>query len=166
MRIRPATTSDLPAVRELFNALIPTTTIAWRDDPATASEMAEWFAEQVDADHPVLVAEADDEVVGYTSWSTFRGGWRFPGYQLTVEDTIHVDGRHHRQGIGRALLVALIDEARRRGVHVVVAGLDSDNHDSIALHRAVGFVEVARMPEVGRKFERWLDLVLMQHIVR
>ena len=136
MHIRPATTSDLPALRGLFNALIPTTTIAWRNELATSSEMADWLAEQAAADHPVLVADVDGEVVGYTSWSTFRGGWRFPGYQHTVEDTIHVDGRHHRQGIGRALLVALIAEARQRGVHVVVAGLDSDNHDSIALHRA------------------------------
>lgn len=166
MRIRPAATSDLPALRELFNALIPTTTIAWRDALATPSEMADWFKEQAAADQPVLVAEVDDHVVGYTSWCAFRGGSRFPGYQHTVEDTIHVDGRHHRQGIGRALLEALIEEARRRELHVIVAGLDSANHDSIALHRALGFVEVARMPQVGRKFERWLDLVLMQRIVR
>ena len=82
-----------------------------------------------------------------------------------MEDTIHVDGAHHRRGVGRALLGALIDEAPRRDVHVIVAGLDSANLASIELHRSMRFTEVARMPEVGRKFDRWLDLVLMQRIV-
>jgi L-amino acid N-acyltransferase YncA len=163
--VREAKPDDLPALRELFNALIPTATIAWREKPASSAEMERWFAEQQRADHPVLVAELDGRVVGYTSWSTFRGGPRFPGYRHTVEDTIHVDVAHHRRGIGRTLLGALIDEARRREVHVIVAGLDSANHASIQLHRAMGFAEVARMPEVGRKFDRWLDLVLMQRIV-
>jgi phosphinothricin acetyltransferase len=164
-RIRPATVDDLPALRRLFNALIPTTTVAWRDEAATPAEMAAWFTEQQDAHHPVFVAELDRDVVGYTCWTRFRGGPRFPGYRHTVEDTIHVDGAHHRRGIGRALLAALLAEAPRRDVHVIVAGLDSANLASIELHRSMGFTEVGRMPELGRKFDRWLDLVLMQRIL-
>jgi len=165
MRVREATTADGPAIRRLFNALIPTTTIAWRDDPMKPEEMAAWFDEQQLAGRPVLVAERDGAVVGYTTWSTFRGGPRLPGYQHTVELTIHVDGEVHRQGVGRMLLSALMDAARAADLHVMVAGIDSDNTPSIELHRAMGFTEVARMPEVGRKHGRWLDLVLMQHIL-
>lgn len=166
MRVREAANEDVPAIRDLFNALIPTTTVAWRDQPATPEETATWYERQTRAGRPVLIAELDRTVVGYTHWSTFRGGDRFPGYQHTVEHTIHVDRRHHGRGIGRRLLTALIDEARQRDVHVMVAGIDADNRQSIAFHQALGFTEVARMPEVGRKFDRWLDLVLMQRIVR
>lgn len=165
MHIRDATEADVAAIRHLYNALIPTTTIAWRDEPASEQEMHAWFAGQRDADHPVLVGEIDGEVVGYTAWTSFRGGGRFPGYRATVELTIHVDGGHHGRGVGRQLLAALIDVARERGIHVMVAGIDADNAASIALHEAMGFTEVARMPEVGRKFDRWLDLVLMQRIL-
>lgn len=162
---RPATLTDTTAIRDLFNALIPTTTIAWRDHLATPDEMRNWLIARQDAGDPVLVAETDGVVAAYACWARFRGGDMFPGYRHTVEHTIHVDGRYHGQGIGRSLLDALMDEAARRGVHVMVAGVDSDNVASIDYHRSMGFAEVGRMPEVGRKFDRWLDLVLMQRIM-
>lgn len=162
MLVRDATPADIPAIRDLYNALIDTTTIAWRDDPATTEEMEAWLAERQRLDHPVFVADIDGDVVGYTCWSTFRS---FPGYRHTAELTIHVRGDLHGRGIGKTLLDALVDEARRRGIHVLVAGIDADNEASIEFHRALGFTEVARMPEVGRKFDRWLDLVLVQRII-
>jgi phosphinothricin acetyltransferase len=160
--VRAATDADLPAIRDLFNALIETTTIAWRDDLATSDEMEMWFADRRRLGHPVFVAEIDGVVVGYTCWSAFRG---FPGYRHTAELTVHVRVDNHRQGIGRRLLTELIAEAERRGVHVLVAGIDAANDASIALHGALGFREVARLPEVGAKFGRWLDLVLMHRII-
>jgi len=166
MRVREAIRADVPALGDLFNALILTTTVAWRDQVATSEEMFTWFRAQRRAGLPVLVAEHDGNVVGYACWSSFRGGDRFPGYRHTVEHTVHVDELHHGCGVGRTLLTALIEEARRRKVHVMVAGIDADNDGSIAFHRALGFIESARMPEVGRKFDRWLDLVLMQLVVR
>ncbi len=166
LRVRDAVEADLPAIGHLFNVLIPTATVAWRDHLADEAEMEAWYGDQRAEGFPVLVAELEGEVVGYTCWGRFRGGPRFPGYRHTVELTLHVDGAHHRRGIGRTLLAALVDEARRRGdVHVLVAGIDGDNEGSLALHRAMGFEEVARMPEVGRKHGRWLDLVLVQRIV-
>jgi phosphinothricin acetyltransferase len=165
MRIRDAVVGDLPAITDLFNVLIPTTTVGYRDDVATAAEMASWFDDRRAAGHPVLVAVDDDlggAVVGYVCWSTFRS---WPGYRHTAELTIHVDGSCHGRGVGRALMEALLEEARRRDIHVLVAGIDSANVASIAFHERLGFTEVARMPEVGRKFDRWLDLVLMQRIV-
>jgi L-amino acid N-acyltransferase YncA len=165
MRVRDAVEGDLPAIRELFNALIPTTTIAWREELASVAEIATWFAEQTDANNPVLVADDGGDVVGYTCWSAFRGGPRFPGYRHSAELTIHVRGDQHGQGVGRALMEALVAEAAARDIHVLVAGIDADNVESIAFHAALGFIEVARMQEVGYKFDRWLDLVLMQRMV-
>lgn len=165
IRVRHATRDDLPAVRDLFNALIATTTIAWREQAASLDEMGAWFTQQQAAGNPVLVADLDGVVAGYTCWSDFRGGDRFTCYRQTVEHTIHVNSDQHRQGLGRVLLTALIDEARGRDVHVMVAGVDADNTASIAFHLDLGFTEVARMPEVGRKFDRWLDLVLLQLVL-
>lgn len=163
--VRTAVEGDLPAITHLFNVLIPTTATAWRDHLADEEEMADWWARQQAAGHPVVVAIVDGQVVGYATWTGFRGGDRFPGYRRTVEHTIHVAEDQHGRGVGRALLEALVDEAGRRAVHVLVGAIDSENEGSLAFHLALGFTEVGRMPEVGRKFDRWLDLVLVQRIV-
>lgn len=163
--VRPAVEADLPAITHLFNVLIPTTATAWRDHLADDEEMSEWWERQAAAGHPVVVAEADGVVVGYATWTGFRGGDRFPGYRQTVEHTIHVDSEQHGRGVGRALLEALVTEARRRALHVMVGAIDSENTGSLAFHEALGFIEVGRMPEVGRKFDRWLDLVLVQRTI-
>jgi phosphinothricin acetyltransferase len=165
MRVRDAGVADLPAITHLFNVLIPTTTVGWRDDLASDEEMAAWFADRRACGHPVLVAldgPGGGSVVGYTCWSTFRS---WPGYRHTAELTIHVDSGWQGRGVGRALIDALVAEARRRDIHVLVAGVDAENSASLAFHERLGFVEVARMPEVGRKFDRWLDLVLLQKVV-
>jgi L-amino acid N-acyltransferase len=160
--VRDATAGDLRAITGLFNALIPTTTVAWRDHLADDTEMITWFEAQAQAGNPVLVAELGGEVAGYTTWTWFRGGERFPGYRHTRELTIHVDERHHGKGIGRALIEALVERARATDVHALVAGVDAANDASVEFHRRLGFEVVATMPEVGRKFDRWLDLVLLQ----
>ena len=165
VEVRAAQPTDVEAIRRLFNALIPTTTGTWRDHLASAEEMEGWFEARNAAGDPVLVAELDGAVVGYAAWIAFRGGPRFPGYDTTVEHTIHVDHAHAGRGIGRTLLEGLMLEAGRRNIHVLVAAIDSENVESLGFHRALGFTEVGRMPEVGRKFERWLELVLMQRIV-
>ena len=138
--------------------------MAWRDDEATLDDVRRGIVEHQDAGEPFIVAELDDVVIGYSCWTRFRGGDLFNGYRFTVEHTLHVDGRFHGIGVGRTLLGALIDEARTRGIHVMVAAIDRDNGASIQFHRAMGFDEVGRMPEVGRKFDRWLDLILMQRV--
>ena len=163
--IRDAAMADMPAVRSLYNALIGTTTVAWTEEPETLRQRQAWFRAQVRGGHPVLVAELDGVVVGFASYGSFRGEGRWPGYRATVEHTIHVDEGHWGRGIGRALLESLIEVARSHDVHVMVAAVDGDNAESIAFHERLGFVVVARMPEVGRKFDRWLDLVLLQRVL-
>ena len=165
MNVRDAVDGDMPALRDLYNALIPTTTVAWTETRQTLRERLAWFRRQQREGYPVLVAEAGGRVVGFAAYGSFRGSGKWPGYRYTVEHTIHVHEDHWNQGIGRSLLVALIDRARAEGVHVMVAAVDGANTESIAFHERLGFTTVARMPEVGRKFDRWLDLVLMQRIL-
>jgi L-amino acid N-acyltransferase len=165
MIIRDATQADMSAVCDLYNALIPTTTVAWTETPQTLNERLAWFAQQQKASHPVLVADTTDSVVGFASFGSFRGEGKWPGYRFTVEHTIHVAASHWRAGVGRALLEALINRAQSAGHHVMVGAIDADNIASLQFHERMGFNEVARMPQVGRKFDRWLDLALVQLIL-
>jgi L-amino acid N-acyltransferase len=164
--VRDAVISDMSAVRDLYNATILTTTAAWTEEPQTLRARQAWFRAQTRASYPVLVADFDGRLIGFTAYASFRGAGKWPGYRFTVEHTIHVNEDHRGQGVGRMLLGALMDRARANEVHVMVAAVDGANTDSIAFHRQLGFDTVARMPEVGHKFDRWLDLVLMQRILR
>jgi phosphinothricin acetyltransferase len=163
--VRDATAADLEAIRGLYNALIPTTTIGWTETEQSAHDREAWFARQNQQGHPVLVADDAGVVVGYAAYGDFRGAGKWPGYRYTVEHTIHVREDQWGRGVGRALLVELTERALDAGMHVMVAAIDGDNVASIEFHRRLGFVEVARMPEVGHKFGRWLDLVLMQRVL-
>jgi L-amino acid N-acyltransferase len=165
MIVRDATDADMVAVRRLYNALIPTTTVAWTESPETLDERLAWYADQTRRGHPVLVADDGHEVVGFASYGSFRGEGRWPGYRFTVEHTIHVRQSRWGAGVGRMLLSELVERAVTAGLHVMVGAIDSDNESSIRFHERLGFSEVARMPQVGRKFDRWLDLVLMQRIL-
>jgi phosphinothricin acetyltransferase len=165
IEVRPAAHDDLVAITDLYNALIPTTTTAWTETLQTYDERRAWFAERQATGDAVLVAVDGGEVVGFAAYGEFRDNRLWPGYRFTVEHTIHVAGRHHGRGIGRALLEALLEAARAAGLHVMVGAVDGENEQSLGFHRALGFVEVARMPETGRKFDRWLDLVLLQRVV-
>jgi phosphinothricin acetyltransferase len=169
--IRDATEADMAAVTTIYNALIDTTTVAWTEQHQTLEERLAWFAEQQAEGNTVLVAVDDgrapgrEPVVGFAAYGSFRGAGRWPGYRYTVEHTIHLDRSCWGAGVGRQLLEALIGRARGAGMHVMVGAIDGDNIGSIDFHERLGFVEVARMPEVGRKFDRWLELVLMQRIL-
>ena len=163
--IRDATPADVAAISEIYNALIPTSTVAWTEVPEALTDREGWFVRQSSDGHPVLVADLDGEVVGFASYGSFRGAGRWPGYRFTVEHTIHVREAHWGTGIGRRLLTGLIGRAADAGMHVMVGAIDATNDASIRFHERLGFVEVARMPEVGIKFGRWLDLVLVQRIV-
>ena len=165
LTVRDAFDGDMPVLRDLYNATILTTTGAWTDRSQTLRERRAWFRRQQRDQYPVLAAEVAGSVVGFAAYGSFRGSGKWPGYRYTVEHTIHVHEDYWGRGIGRSLLEALIERARANDVHVMVAAVDSANSESIAFHQRLGFATVARMPEVGRKFDRWLDLVLMQRII-
>jgi len=157
--IRHATEADLPAILAITNDAIVNTTASWQTEPLTLDMRAQWLAERQAAGLPVLVAEVEGRVAGFGSYGSFRA---YEGYALTVEHSIYIDGRFRRQGLGRLLLAALIEHAAEAGMHVMVGVISAENEVSITLHERFGFETVGKMPEVGRKFGRWLDLVLMQ----
>ena len=158
MIVRSATADDVGAITALLNALLAATTIEWTEELKTTDDVLEW----IDAHERILVAEIGDEVVGMAAFGWFRDAVVRPGYRFTVEHTVHVRQDHWGTGIGRALMGALIDDARSTGKHTMVAAIDGENEASIRFHQRLGFVEVGRMPEIGAKFGRWLDLVLLQ----
>jgi phosphinothricin acetyltransferase len=125
----------------------------------TVEERLAWLRSRRAQEQPVIVAREDGTVVGFASYGQFRS---WPGYRSTAEHSLHVAAARRRQGIGRGLLEELMDRARRGGLHVLVAGIDAENHRSLRLHRRLGFEEVGRMPEIARKFDRWVELVLLQ----
>lgn len=159
MHIRTATKGDLPAILEIYNQVLLTSTAIYDDQPSSLEERLDWFEGRVQQGFPVLVAEEGGAVVGFASYGPWRGRW---GYRFTVEHSVHVDARHRGAGVGGALLAALIELAKEAGLHVMVGGIDAENLNSIRFHARFGFEQVGHAKEVARKFDRWLDLVTMQ----
>lgn len=157
--IRPATEADLEAITRIYNDAGVGTTASYDLEPVSVDERREWLERHTSSNHPVLVAVADGEVLGFAGYGSFRDK---AGYGQTVEHSVYVADGARALGVGRMLMLALIDRARGDGIHVMVGVLDADNDASVAFHRKLGFVEVGRMPQVGRKFDRWLDALLMQ----
>ncbi len=158
--VQDAEPRDLHAIVDIYNDVIDTSDAIWLDEHVTHADRLAWYDEQVVAGFPVLVAvEEGDHVVGYGSFGPFRTK---AGYWPTVEHTIHVHRDHRGRGVGQALLDALVARAVALGKQVLVAGVDGGNGGSIRFHERNGFREVARMPGIGRKHDRPVDLVLLQ----
>src|SRR5262249_5167880 len=149
-------------INAIYNHYVSRSTCTYQYQPSSAAERTAWFAEH-DRYHPVTVAEQDGEVVGWGALSTFRSR---EGYRFTVEDTIYVRSDWHRRGVGGCLLGDLIARAGALGHHTILAGISAEQSGSVALHRAAGFVEVARLPQVGWKFDTWLDVLFLQLMLR
>ena len=160
--IRAARRSDLPAICAIYNDVIATSTAIFSDSPVTLANRWEWFNERLRKGYPLLVAEDDGGVLGLATFGDFRS---FPGYRHTVEHSVHVRADARGRGVGMALVEALFAPALRLGKHVMVGAIDADNAASIRFHQRLGFIEVGRMPEVGRKGGRWLNLVFMQKML-
>jgi L-amino acid N-acyltransferase YncA len=158
-KIRAASTEDLPAIVVIYNDAVLRTTAIWNEATVDAENRRAWLDARRAQGYPVLVAEVGGAVAGYGSFGDFRP---FDGYRHSVEHSVYVAESHRRRGIGSELILALVEEARRLGKHVIIGGIAADNAASIALHAKLGFSETGRMPEVGKKFGRWLDLVFMQ----
>ena len=160
--IRVATVEDLAAIDAIYDHYVKSATCTWQYEPAPAAERRAWF-DAHGAAHPITVAvDAGGELVGFASLSVYN---KREGYRFTVENTVYVHPRHHRRGIGRALLGDLVERARALGHHSIVASISADQEASIGLHAAAGFIEVGRMRELGVKFGRWLDCVYMQKLL-
>jgi phosphinothricin acetyltransferase len=158
--IRAASHADLQRIHDIYNDAVLTTTATWDYEPWPWEKRLAWWAEH-EADHtcPVFVAEVEGAVAGFSYLSHFR---EKIGYRFTREDTIYIDPALHRRGIGLTLLSAVVEQARSDGMRAVIGGIVSTNEPSLRLHERLGFVETARMPAVGYKFDQWLELIFVQ----
>jgi len=160
MKVRPATHDDLCGILEVYNEAVLNTTATYDYEPRTLEHRTAWFEDHVKHNHPVFVAV--DEAGKLVGWSALNRYHDRKGYQYTTENSVYVAAGQRGRGIGKLLMKPLIESARQRGLHAILAGIDADNEASIRLHASFGFVKVAHFKEVGFKFGRWLDVVYLE----
>lgn len=160
--IRHANAPDLPAILDIYNHAILNTTAVYQEEVHTLAMREQWFTNKLKIGHPVFVAEADGQVMGFSTYGPFRN-WL--GYRFTVELSVYVQVDSRGMGVGRSLVQAIITNARNKGMHALIAGIDSSSEGSLHLHRSLGFTEVAHFKQVGYKFGQWLDLKFLELIL-
>lgn len=157
-RVRVAEDGDLPAIADIYNDVVLNSTATFDVEPWTPEGQQRWLSEHR---HPyaVLVAEQADEVVGWASLGSYRSK---EAYRFTAEDSVYVRSDMQEGGIGALLVARLLEAAAENGFRTVIARIAAPNPASVRLHRRFGFRRVGVEREVGRKFGRWLDVVVMQ----
>jgi phosphinothricin acetyltransferase len=156
--IRIATVDDAEAIRSIYNVEVEASTVTFDIVARTLEEQQRWLVDRSGA-HVALVAVDGDSVIGFGSLSPYRSR---PAYATTVEDSVYVHRDHQGRGVGRALLAELVDVSTTHGFHAMIGRIVGGHDASINLHRALGFELVGHEREVGRKFGRWLDVVVME----
>jgi phosphinothricin acetyltransferase len=160
--IRLVEQRDAEALQAIYNREVLESTVTFDMVPRTLDEQREWIREHSGA-HPATVAvDGDGTVVGFGSLTPYRPR---PAYAPTVEDSVYVHHDYRGQGHGRLLLEELVRRGSNHGFHTVMARIVGNHEASIALHAACGFEHAGTEREVGRKFHRWLDVVLMQRML-
>lgn len=163
MQVRPAQRSDLPTINEIYNDAVLNTTASYDYTPRPMEQRIEWFEKHAQQQLPVFVAvDGANRVLGWSSLSYYR---ERIGYRFTVENSVYVAAAERGRGVGKLLIPPLLESARALGLHAVIAAIDTDNAASIRLHARFGFEEVGRFKQVGFKFNRWLDVVYMEHLL-
>ncbi|MCK0169764.1 N-acetyltransferase family protein [Aliiroseovarius sp. S1123] len=158
MIIRAATIVDAHAIQELWNLAIRETLITFNSVPKTLLDVEN----AIETAKCMLVAEEDGEIIGYASFNQFRAG---VGYAHTAEHSIMLDPKARGRGAGRALIERIESEARAQGFHSMIAGVSGSNPMGEPFHAAMGYKTVGVIPQAGRKFDQWHDLVLMQKVL-
>ena len=159
LRIRAGETTDASGIAAIINQEIRTGVAIWRNSERPLSEIQAMVDARLAAGHAVYVAEDAGKIIGWASYGEFR---TYDGYAQTMEHSVHIAPEYQRRGIAGALMPRLLDHADAAGIHALIGAIASSNEGSIALHEKLGFTEVGRLPEVGKKFGDWLTLVLMQ----
>jgi phosphinothricin acetyltransferase len=161
LTIRRAELADVPAIADIYNEAILTTTATFDIEPKSVAERTQWLQSH-DERHPVLVAVVDGKVAGWASltrWSERRA------YDDAAEPSLYVHSTHRGRGIGRKLQDAIIEEARRLRFHTLIARVAEGSRESLHLSESAGFVHVGTLKEVGRKFGRRLGVHIMQKML-
>jgi phosphinothricin acetyltransferase len=152
--IRPVSNSDAPAICALYNPYVIESIITFEEVAVTPDEIAQRIGRYTET-LPWYAYEINGALAGYA----YAAPWKpRSAYRFAVESTVFVAPAYQRQGIGLHLLQALITELRSRGVHAVLAGIALPNPGSIAVHEKAGYEKVAHLRQVGRKFDRWIDV--------
>jgi L-amino acid N-acyltransferase YncA len=160
LEIRPTTPADLPAITGIYEHAVRFGTATFELIPPDLAEMTRRFRTLMDGGFPYLVAAIDDRVVGYAYAGAYRPR---PAYRFTVENSVYLQPALHRRGVGLQLLQRLITECEARGYRQMIAVIgDSANAASVGVHSRCGFQIIGTHPNVGLKFGRWLDTVMMQ----
>ncbi len=158
MDIRRADDDDSAAIAEIWNLVIRDSVFTFNSVEKTPDDILDMMNDKRAANQPVLVAD-NGKIVGFATYGQFRLG---VGYAGTMEHAIHLLPVARGRGVGRDLMLRLESAASRRGVHSMIAGISGENDGAVAFHEAIGYTEIARLPQVGRKYEKWFDLILMQ----
>lgn len=158
MNIRPARPEDYPSICALWNPVIRDTTTIFHSEERDSAKVHEIVEARRRDGHEFFVAVAEGRLLGFATYAQFRGG---NGYRHALEHSIILDPAAWGRGVGRALMTRLEGHARDGGGHTLYAGVSGENAAGIAFHEKLGFKTIATLPEAGRKFDRWLDLVLM-----
>ena len=159
--VRKARRDDCRAINDILNHYVANSTATFLTEPQTLDERLAWLDGR-DRAHPVVVAEAGTQVVGWASLSTFRAR---AAYSRTAEVGVYVHHDFHRRGIGRALIDDVVARGHDVGLHAIVGGCCSESVASIGLLESCGFRRVAHFREVGFKFERWLDVIFLERLL-
>lgn len=160
LTLRPSTEADIPAVTAIYRHAVLHGTGTFEIDPPDEAEMTRRRADVLGKNLPWIVAEADGQVLGYAYANTFRPR---PAYRFFVEDSIYLAPDGQGRGVGRLLLAELVARCTALGARQMLAVIgDSGNAASIGVHRACGFEPTGILRASGWKFDRWLDVVLMQ----
>lgn len=160
--IRDARESDVAAINEIYNYYILNTVATFDIEPQTLEEKLRRFHETKHP-HCIFVAEERGEVVGFSSLRTFRAK---AAYNLTAENSVYVHNEKQGRGIGTLLMERLVEAGKANGFHSIIAGIALPNEASVRLHEWAGFTLVGVEREVGYKFERWVDVMWMQLLLR
>jgi len=159
--VRLAKPGDAAIINDIQNHYVVSSTATFHTRPLTLDERLAWL-EKRSAAHPVTVADVDRNVVGWGALEVFRGR---PAYRHTAEFSVYVHHEWHRRGIGRAIMADLVTRARALQYHALVGGCCSESTAVIAMLETMGFDRVAHFHEVGRKFDRWLDVVFLELVL-
>jgi len=161
IRIRPASLVDLPEIFNIYNHAVLHTTATFQEVPESNTFPLQWFRTHEKNKLPIFIA-SDQGVVGWASLSPYHPR---SGYRFTAETSVYVREDRQGAGIGKALLRTLIEEASILGLHKLVALVDKDNLTSIKLHTSLGFTEAGVLHEVAYKFDKWLDLTILEKTI-
>lgn len=163
IHIRKATVNDIPEILEIVNQSILHTTAIYDYDARNLEQQYDWFYSKQNSNNPVIVAEIDKEIAGFATYGEFRVKI---AYQFTVEHSVYVSEKFKGRGAGKLLLLELIELAKLNGFHAMIGCIDAENTSSIGFHEKFGFNVCGTLREVGYKFDRWLDLVMMQLLLK